>query len=302
MPESSTGLQLSASSLQDFVDCPRRFQLRYVLGVQWPAQTAEPDTEWERRVKLADDFHRSVNQHLLGLPLEALAPMVDDPELARWWQAYLAYVQTQPAERIVTETVLSIPLGRHRLAAKYDALFFYPKGIAGGDVDGGPVPRYLIVDWKTYHRQPSRRWLAERLQTCVYPLVLVQGGAALLGDGAPVAEDIAMRYWLAEFPGQPVDFIYSQSHYRDDMARLVGLVREVDRLLAESEVEAPAVAWSLTQDSANCRFCLYRSLCERGEGGRHEEEDAPMDDFEQQPAVSEDWDDLSSGQVIELVF
>jgi hypothetical protein len=30
------------SSLQDYLDCPRRFQLRYVLDQPWPAVESEP--------------------------------------------------------------------------------------------------------------------------------------------------------------------------------------------------------------------------------------------------------------------
>ncbi|MCP4541151.1 MAG: PD-(D/E)XK nuclease family protein, partial [Chloroflexi bacterium] len=59
--------QFSQASLQDYVDCPRRFQLRYVLRVAWPAPEAEPVLENERYLQQGAAFHRLVHQHALGL-------------------------------------------------------------------------------------------------------------------------------------------------------------------------------------------------------------------------------------------
>ena len=36
----------SQGSLQDYVDCPRRFQLRYMMKLAWPAVEAEPAVEY----------------------------------------------------------------------------------------------------------------------------------------------------------------------------------------------------------------------------------------------------------------
>jgi hypothetical protein len=40
--------QFSQTSLQDFSDCQRRFQLRYLQEQDWPAPVAEPMAEMER--------------------------------------------------------------------------------------------------------------------------------------------------------------------------------------------------------------------------------------------------------------
>ena len=37
--------QFSASSLQDFVDCPSRFYLRSIRGLRYPAPESEPLTQ-----------------------------------------------------------------------------------------------------------------------------------------------------------------------------------------------------------------------------------------------------------------
>jgi hypothetical protein len=41
--------QFSQGSLQDYVDCRRRFQLRYLDQLAWPAVEAEPLLEHEQR-------------------------------------------------------------------------------------------------------------------------------------------------------------------------------------------------------------------------------------------------------------
>ncbi len=71
----------SQSSLQDYVDCPRRFQLRYIEHLAWPAIETEPLLENERRLREGQQlFHRMVQQHLIGLPVEKLTRMAGTPD------------------------------------------------------------------------------------------------------------------------------------------------------------------------------------------------------------------------------
>ena len=44
------GFQFSQRSLQDYVDCRRRFELRYLQNLAWPAVEAEPHLEQEKRL------------------------------------------------------------------------------------------------------------------------------------------------------------------------------------------------------------------------------------------------------------
>jgi len=162
-----TDFQFSQGSLQDYVDCPRRFQLRYLLRLAWPAVKAEPALENERHLQQGAAFHRLIHQHLLGIAPERLSSTVTDADLRRWWRNYLEHgARDLPATRH-PEVVLSAPMGGYRLIAKYDLIA----------VDAGR--RGVIVDWKTSRRRPRRRWLAERLQTKVYPYLLVRAGSHL---------------------------------------------------------------------------------------------------------------------------
>lgn len=261
MPPLPLDLVLSQGSLQDFVDCPRRFQLRYVLGQPWPAEAAAPALETERLLRQGERFHRLVHQHLLGVPADLLtraASAEPGAELARWWRAYVEAgpMAAAASARTYPEATLSAPLDDHLLIAKYDLVLAYPDG------------RAVIYDWKTAQRRPRRAWLAQRLQTVVYPYLLVEAGAALLDGRAPAAEQVEMVYWFAEHPGQPERFAYSAAQHAQNGRYLRSLVAEMERLAQTAEV------WPLTEDAQRCRFCVYRSLCDRGRAaGRLDELD-----------------------------
>src|SRR3990170_3666407 len=80
----------SQHNLQDYVDCPRRFELRYLQKLKWPALQSEPVLEMEHRAEMGRRFHEMVHQSHLGLPEEQIASQAKDIELALWWSEYLA--------------------------------------------------------------------------------------------------------------------------------------------------------------------------------------------------------------------
>ena len=73
----------SQSALQDYVDCPRRFELRYLLDVRWPALETEPALQHEIGMMKGQEFHHLLHQHALGVPAEALADRGDHARVAR---------------------------------------------------------------------------------------------------------------------------------------------------------------------------------------------------------------------------
>ncbi len=268
----------SQGSLQDFVDCPRRFQLRYLDRIAWPAVQAEPILENERHMQQGELFHLLVQQHLVGVPVERLTAMAQgDPDLAVWWQAYLAGAPADVPSQRFPEVTLSAPLGasgERRLVAKYDLVALTADG------------RAVIFDWKTSRQRPSQRWLAGRLQTRVYPYLLLHAGPDL-NDGRPLAaEQIEMVYWFAGFPDRPERFAYSAAQASEDETYLSALVEQI-ALLAGGEG-----IWPLTPDEERCRFCVYRSLCERGvEAGSLDEVD--YRDFEPEIEIDLDFEQIA---------
>jgi len=247
------GFVFSQSNLQDYADCPRRFQLRYVEAQPWPAVQSEPLLERERHARRGDRFHRLVQRHQVGIDPALLSPLVaDDPDLAAWWQAYLTYTDLHalPGRRL-PEHMLVTDLDGHRLQAKYDLLVVDPSGAV------------TIFDWKTYARVPSRVWFESRLQTRVYRYVLAKTG---VGPGAelPGPDAVRMIYWLPTSPTAPVVFGYSPREFEQDEAALSALLTSLDEKLSVGSSRAIPAIWPLTTDETRCQFCEYRSLCARG--------------------------------------
>jgi hypothetical protein len=234
----------SQQSLQTYRDCPRRFQLRYLLKLAWPALQSEPVLEQERRMQLGKDFHTMAQQLLLGLPAERISESASDLELLAWWEAFLlAAPYTLPGVRF-PEVSLTARLAEWRLTAKYDLIVVSKNE---------PI---VIFDWKTSLHRPSPARLLERMQSRVYPYLLAKAGWGL-NSGAPIApERIKMIYWFPAFPAQPIQFDYSQARFEEDEAMLQELAHEISGL--------NDTAFETTPDEKACRFCQYRSYCDRG--------------------------------------
>ena len=232
----------SQSSLQDYADCPRRFELRYLMRQRWPAPDVDDMLEFEMLAGQGERFHHLVHQHLIGLPPELLLRYIDDENVRRWFETYLQNGLTNVPEQRYPETTLTVMLGDTLLLAKFDLLAVEPGQQA------------LIVDWKTSRRLPQRDLMARKLQTIVYRYVLAAGGESYNGGRAIPPEQIEMTYWYADHAGERIQFTYDARQFAADEAYLMGLVREIDTRRT----------FPLTTDERHCRFCVYRSLCDRG--------------------------------------
>jgi len=266
-----TGFQFSQGSLQDYVDCPRRFQLRYLQRVAWPALESEPALENERYMKLGAQFHKLIHQHLLGVPGEQLTKASTSDILSRWWSSYLS---TPPADLPPArhpEMTVSASVGGYRLMAKYDMV----AAEAGA--------RAVIVDWKTSRHRPRRAWLADRLQTRVYPYLLVLAGSQLNGGQPLQPEQVEMVYWFANYPGDPEHFQYDTSRHEADQIYLTSLILDIVERTEYWSEDQDQEHFGLANEDKLCRYCPYRSLCQRGvSAGPLDgmEDDLDLKDFE----------------------
>lgn len=241
---------LSQSSLQDYNDCPRRFELRYLQHLAYPAIESEPALENEKHQQEGEYFHRLVQQHLIGIPAEQVGKLANTDNLQRWWENYLNApdlrgLAQRPASKelggIYAEATLSAPLGKFRLVAKYDLIAINKD-------------QSLIFDWKTYRKRPKNEFLHIRWQTRVYRALLIQAGAHLNGGKSFIPEQIEMVYWFADFPAEPARFVYRMDQYKRDWAALIKIADEI----------ASASNFPKTDDVSKCSSCLYRSYCDRG--------------------------------------
>ena len=248
----ASDFQFSQRSLQDYVDCPRRFQLRYLDQLAWPAVESEPLSEHEGRMQAGAAFHRLIQSYLVGVPAERLSTMLafessNNNDLLRWWGNYLQFSDVTPVNNNLVEATLSAPLRSFRLLAKYDLVRWE------GDRANSKV---TILDWKTSTQRSPSQWLAERLQSRVYPYLLVQAGASIINVEKINPEQVEMVYWFAEHPQEPQRFKYSTEQYQLDHDYLTGLVAEIEDLSVDD--------FLLTPDDSKCKYCNYRSLCDRG--------------------------------------
>lgn len=261
----------SQGSLQDYIDCPRRFQLRHLMHLAWPALIAEPPLDNERFMKQGAAFHRLLQQHLLGVQVECLDQMEMDSDLRQWWQNYLgaqpdpegglpdglAAELKGPGKLCLAEISLSAPLFNYRLVGKFDALVLNKMGT------GCCIK---IFEWKTSHKKSSPQSLNQRLQSRVYPYLLVRASQCFGGGLDLLPESVEMIYWFAGFPQQAQRYPYNQESYHLDGLYLESLVAEIE---ARAETGFP-----LSPGGKSCCWCTYRSLCERGvrAGGLYEEQ------------------------------
>ena len=285
--------QFSQSSLQDYVDCPRRFQLRYIQHRAWPALESEQAMDNELFMQRGSQFHQMAHQYLLGVPEEKIAnQFADDEVIQRWWQNF-THIDLGGFGNLsgltLPEVSLSAPIDDYRIMAKYDLLFLKNLSVSADEPETSSEPddpkefEAIIYDWKTSLKRPKRQWLVKKLQSKVYPYILVKTGAQIAPQaGNPIApEQIEMIYWYTDYPDQPAHFPYSQEQFETDEAYLSNLIAEI-KTLGDEDAQ-------LTEDERRCQYCNFRSLCNRGV------EAGPLAD------ADSDWSD-SDGFKLDLDF
>jgi hypothetical protein len=236
--------QFHQGNLQDYVECNRRFELRYIERRRWPALQSEPVLEQERHMLMGQRFHRMVHQSILNISLDTSQLTASEPELAQWWENFTGMnpLSTLPELRYPEHT-LTAHLAGFRLIAKYDLLAVDPGKCA------------IIVDWKTGYR-PTPGRLKKRLQSRLYPFLLVEASKQMNGGLAFRPEQIQMVYWYTAFPNEPIVFEYDQDTYLADRNYLEMLILEI--------CGRQPGQFLMASDESACKFCVYRSLCNRG--------------------------------------
>lgn len=255
------------SNLQDFVDCPYRFYLRYILRLKWPALLVDEALKFEQHGQLGARFHQLVQQYLLGIPqarLDDLASSDPDPNMGLWWGNFQNTMPEELTGQKFAETILTTNLTGQRLLAKYDLILIQDSS------------QWIIFDWKTTQKRPRKDWLTKRVQTRLYCLVLARAGQTLVREASLKPEQITMNYWFAAFPDAMVSLPYDQGQFETDRAYLTDLITQI--------LEKAPEDFEKTDEVTHCHFCVYRSHCDRGvEAGAF----AAFEDFDLEP---EDFD------------
>ena len=242
----SNDFQFSQASLQDFQDCKRRFFYRYVERLSWPALETEPALANEEWMRQGARFHQLVHQYFLGLPIKRLSELSLEENLETWWQGFLDHNPVEPGDQFFPEKLLVTKHSGFTLVAKFDLVVL------------GKDSSLSIYDWKTSRKPGSRNQLSNRLQTKVYSYVLARAGHAFTNQVLVDPEKIRMIYWYANRPSGPEEFLYSSAQLLEDEQSLLGLMEECVSLDKISDHPK-------TENINHCRYCVYRSLCDRGE-------------------------------------
>lgn len=261
-------LLLSRSKLSTFLQCQRRFQLRYVQPLTWP-ETPLSAAE-AQRLAWGQQFHQLLQRHFLGLPVEADLPT--EGPLASWWGRFKAQLPL-PHGRLMPELTLTVPVGRHLLHGRFDLLLM-------GERHGRLFAH--IYDWKTGQPPPEDR-LRHDWQTRLYLAMICRSGSALAA-APPPPDQVSLTYWYADAPDHPLTIAYSQAWHEQNWADIEALVAQIDARLAQDGV------WPLTDDWQACAACLYQAVCGRQAAGTavgaidelEEADGRLLDDFEPQ--------------------
>lgn len=268
------------SNLQDYVECPYRFYMRYYLRTKWPALVVDDALEFEQRTQSGARFHRLIQQYLIGVPegrLTEIANADTEQLIAAWWDDFLIHVPPLFDGEKFIETTLSTFLGGRRLVAKYDLILVNPSG------------KLVIFDWKTSQKKISKEMLLERIQTRLYRLIMTLAGNMLTGEHDIAPNRIEMNYWFAPHPETLITLSYDDVQFQEDQAYFTNLIEEIQQRSVE--------AFERTQDIRKCRFCIYRSHCDRGTSAGHLD---AFDDFDLN--TEEETPDLEYDEIEEIAF
>jgi hypothetical protein len=254
----------TASNLQDYLTCERRFELKAIEQRLWPALPSQPVQEQEKQMRNGILFHEYINQYFLGIPIEKITALIQDTNIQQWWNNFLSsFSDAEKAEFVAFEVPFAGYLNDYPVLAKMDAIRHHGK-------------QWVIYDWKTGFHLPKAQTMLKKIQSRLYPYQLVKYGARL-NQGNPItAEQINMVYWFPEFPTQEIRFSYTAAQYKEDEQYLSHLMLEITRKTMGD--------FSLTREEKNCLYCVYRSLCGRGtfagEFSAHEDDEIPADSLE----------------------
>jgi hypothetical protein len=191
-------------------------------------------------------FHKLVQQYYSGLPKELVSKQVKEEPVYTWWTNFLVSSPAEGAKIIFPEKILAIKFHGFQMIAKYDLITVQED------------ESLVIYDWKTSYNKPPREYLAARLQTRIYPLLLSKAMGNLLKGKKPEPENIKMVYWYANQPDSIEKFSFLPAKMKSDEKYLLELIKDIVSL--ETIDQFP-----LTQDVNHCQYCVYRSLCDRGD-------------------------------------
>ncbi|MHB8133455.1 MAG: PD-(D/E)XK nuclease family protein [Anaerolineaceae bacterium] len=234
----------SAYKLQDYLDCERRFELKYLLKQQWPAIQSEPIHELEQQMQFGQQFHLFAQQFFSNIPTEEIQKQVDNETLNSWWGNFVPFAKSLLTKEYFAERKIGIKLSNTRFIAILDLLVIDKKNT------------YTIIDWKTNKKKPSSQQIKNSIQSRLYPLVLFLSENERISPNKISPDQIEMIYWFANFPDKMETFKYSNYQFEEDLSFFQEIIQKISLKKTGEFLK--------TTRTQLCKYCQYRSLCERG--------------------------------------
>ena len=208
----------SANNLQDYLDCPRRFELKYLLKQNWPAVTSQPVLEMENRILQGNRFHLLAHQYLSGITGDILGNTIDDPELELWFERFQKYIDQYLNFIFFSEFSVIMPFEGFRLIAIFD--FISLKNIN----------KIRICDWKTTSRLPKKEIFLQHIQSTLYPFLAYETQAKIFPQASVLKhQDISMEYWFPGFPENTITWEHSAVIHANSRELLSSLISEISQ-------------------------------------------------------------------------
>ena len=254
-------LQLSASQLETYEDCPLRYFYTYVLRVRSDSNVyaelgtlvhevlrafLDPDSDDNDDIDYSLDGLNELGERMWRDDLARYRPQVEEARrdyfdmLQRWWDEEGGVGRP---DVLAVERRFEVGVGPHTITGSIDRV---------DRVDGG----LRIVDYKTGSKEPAEAEMADNLQLAVYHLAAARD--ADLAACGPATDLDLMFLRSMKVRTQPVP----ADHEARTEARVLAVA---DRILAEDF--APSV-------QANCRVCAFHRLCPIQAAGRETSPDA----------------------------
>jgi hypothetical protein len=266
MNKDPLSLSFNQSNLQNFKECPRRFQLKHLKEISWPAATSMPLSEFERVIHLGNQFHHLAHQYFVGIKPELIHASIQDADLVEMWNNFYGFAKSLSGFDLFSEQTLHTLINGNTIIAKFDLIV-------------KKADQYIIFDWKTSQHIPPLSYLSDRVQTLLYPYIFYISGSELFGDAQIEPSQILFNYFYPLSSDPVVSFPYSEKIHKEFTSTLVDFIDKITSL-HNSDNNFP-----LTTDQSKCNLCQFRSICNRG-----------IDAADLNSIDLYDWEDLSDIQ------
>ena len=186
----------SAAKIQDFLDCERRYELKYLLKQSWPSIPSEPIVEIEENIQKGNAFHFLIFQFFSGIPKEKLISSIENTDIQTWFGSFLEFSKNIIHKNTYPEFHIISQLNDLRLTAVFDLIYLTANN------------KIIIFDWKTSRFIPKKTTLSLKVQTILYPYLIYETYQEFLPQTCLVPEDISMQYWYPAAPKAEYVFKY----------------------------------------------------------------------------------------------